>query len=144
MISKVELNILIAKKVTHESLEHLPLQYQELVTENGEDGASGFWCPRCGASESQYSEPCIKRYSTNINVAWEIDKKGWNWSFDEYSSGLSITIYEAGDGSPLTQKVTRVDVLWDDFPNKKEAYAYGRCIAALKAAGYDLNETTED
>lgn len=69
-----ELDALVAEKVMGLSLEHLPTVYEKGNTEDGQDGWSGFVCPKCRRSQDMLDEPCAKAYSTNIAAAWEVFK----------------------------------------------------------------------
>lgn len=66
-----ELSLSVAK-ARGESTEHLPPKYAEWVTPDGEDGGSGFACPRCGIDESGYIKPCFRKYATDYNAAFEL------------------------------------------------------------------------
>ena len=80
-------------------------------------------------------------YSTDISVAWQVDKPDWYWVFTEMPNKLQITLYpsrEAWDKRPFEmypypKETIHVDVNWNDHKTKAEVYALGRCRAALKA-----------
>lgn len=66
----------VAQIATGESLEHLPVVYEEGTTRDGTDGWSTFVCPKCrNPEEVLVSEPCCQYYSTSIKAAWEVVEK---------------------------------------------------------------------
>ena len=68
-----KMDALVAEKVMGLELYHLPAQWAEGSTPDGEDGWDGFFCPRCGTPEVMYSDsPCCKYYSASIACAWEV------------------------------------------------------------------------
>ena len=66
-----KLDILVAKMMGQEDFGHIGFFWQEGVTEDGEDGWNGFYCPHCGEAEAD-GGPCVKPYSTNRRFIWEI------------------------------------------------------------------------
>jgi hypothetical protein len=83
----------------------------------------------------------LAEYSTDIAAAWQVDKSDWYWVFSEMPNKLQITLYpsrEAWDKRPFEmhpypKESVHVDVRWDECKTKAEAYALGRCRAALLA-----------
>ena len=66
-------------------------------------------------------------YTTDISAAWEVDKEDWYWEFVEDIDGLQITLYF---NHPFP---VHVFISFEDYKTKAQAYAFGRCKAALKA-----------
>lgn len=124
-----ELDRIVAEKLFNQTdFAHLPAKYQEGVTEDGEDGWSGWYCPRCGASPNDET-PCVKHYSTDIAAAWnEVVVKG---IFDREcditmradTKGAEVLIYD--DEFYL---IGRAEI--EDDTN---AIPLAICLAALKA-----------
>ena len=67
-----EMDELVQRLVMKISTTHLSVAYEEGHTEDGEDGWSGFVCPRCRRPEDMLDEPCTKHYSASIAAAWEV------------------------------------------------------------------------
>ena len=61
-------------------VQHLAAQYMEGVSEGGDDGWDGFFCPRCHTDEAQYNLPCAKHYSNDARdcavMEQEIERRG--------------------------------------------------------------------
>jgi hypothetical protein len=82
-------------------------------------------------------------FSTDISVSWLVDKPDWYWVFTEMPNRLQITLYpsrEVWDKRPFEMQFypkesIHINVTWKDCKTKAEAYALGRCRAALKAVG---------
>lgn len=72
----------------------------------------------------------LPRYSTDIAAAWEVDKPEWRWLFCEHPKRLTILLW---DGFLGDDPIATAHVKWDEVETKSEAYALGRCRAALKA-----------
>ena len=65
-----ELDALVAEQVMRLSVVPLALCYEERNADDGRDGWSGFYCPRCGVGESDSHTTCAAPYSTSIAAAW--------------------------------------------------------------------------
>jgi len=66
-------------------------------------------------------------YSSDIDAAWRIDRPNWRWEFIESEKDLEITLYDCSRAQPPTI------ILWSEYASKSKAYAWGRCITALKS-----------
>jgi len=81
--------------------------------------------------------------STDIAAAWQVDRPGWVWEFQETSHDLTATLYpspearsEAIASWPVLPKgVALVRREWGD--DKASTYAWVRCLAALRAVGVE-------
>jgi len=84
--------------------------------------------------------------STDIAAAWQVDKPGWVWEFQETSHDLTATLYpspqariEAMASYPiLPEGVTLVRREWGE--DKASTYAWVRCLAALRAVGVEVKD----
>jgi len=81
-----EMDALIAERVMGQiDFSHPDIVYLEGATEDGQDGWSGYYCPRCGAGETAAvpEVKCTRHYSTDIAAAFAILDKllsaGLNW-----------------------------------------------------------------
>jgi len=104
-----ELRLAIAK-ARSEPTEHLPAQYMEWVTPDGTDGGSGFYCPRCHASEGDKG-PCAPHYPTDLNAAWQLVDEAMRdcWSVNlnvNHLDNCTCTITTAGDVEYTAQAPT--------------------------------------
>lgn len=87
----MDLNQKIAVSIFQQTdFSHLSWVYEENSTEDGQDGWSGFICPRCKASKGN-KDPCVKDYSANIQLAFQAEEEyylrsngntAWNREFD--------------------------------------------------------------
>ena len=84
--------------------------------------------------------------STDIAAAWQVDRPGWTWEFQETSHDLTATLYpspearsEALTSYPiLPEGVVLVRREWLD--DKAGTYAWVRCLAALRAMGVEVED----
>lgn len=71
-----EVNARIAELKGLANRPHLETQYEEGVTEDGEDGWDGFYCPRCHHHESMLSStPCYPNWAGDDEKALELLKE---------------------------------------------------------------------
>jgi hypothetical protein len=88
----------------------------------------------------------IPPYSTDIAAAWQMDRPGWTWEFQETSHDLTATLYPSPEARSealasypiLPEGVTLVRREWGD--DKAGTYAWVRCLAALRAVGVEVGD----
>jgi hypothetical protein len=75
----------------------------------------------------------FKHYSTDIAASFEVDKPEWQWTFKEDPTRLIVLLWHK-DVHPFLDKqpLAVANIEWDEVGTKAEAYALGRCRAALK------------
>lgn len=79
---------------------------------------------------SVYCHKPVPFYSTDIAASFEVDKPEWRWTFAEHPQRLTILLWgESSRDGPIAT----AHVKWDEAEMKAQAYALGRCRAALKA-----------
>lgn len=119
-----ELNKQIAEHIFQQTdFSHLSWVYEEGWLESGDDGWSGFVCPRCGATEGDEGI-CVKDYANNIALAYEAEEV-------YRSNGLSLDSYV----SSLSSIVESNPYLVPDEWYLIHASAKERCLALLKSIG---------
>ena len=85
-------------------------------------------------------------YSTDVAAAWQVDRPGWTWEFQETSHDLTATLYPSPQARSqaiasypiLPEGVTLVRREWGD--DKASTYAWVRCLAALRAVGAEVKD----
>ena len=95
--------------------------------------------------EAAYSRSILP-YSTDVAVAFTVDKPGWLWEFQESPGTLTVELYtspalrcKAIEMFPiLPKKVILVRREW--LEDKARTYAWLRCLAALEAIGVEVED----
>ena len=88
----------------------------------------------------------VLAYSTDIAVAFTVNKPSWLWEFQETPGTLTVTLYtsftlrrKAIEMYPILPKdVVLIRREWLD--DKAATYAWLRCLAALEAAGMEVED----
>jgi hypothetical protein len=82
----------------------------------------------------------------SMDDAWEVDREGWLWQFEETRKGLEVYLLPNQYGAAASMRTAirahpkyliRIFLRWSKVPDKRIAYALGRCQAALKAVRGD-------